>query len=117
MSKNLSFLTLFSYKKFIQFSTIFSILLSNNIDAYQLPTESEILRQSNECLNDLPYQLCTNLFLKMEKIQLFMSEQNKYKCQASVLGLQTELIEAYYFKKLKKQNVIMIPYVIKNCKF
>ena len=113
---NFNFLTLFSYKKFIQFSTIFSILLSNTSNADQLPTESEILSQSNLCFNDLPYQLCTNLFLKMEKIQLFMSEQNKYKCQASVLGLQTELIEAYYFKKFKKsKNVIMLPYVIKNC--
>ena len=101
----------------MQFSTIFSILLSNPSDAEQLRTESEILRQSNECFNDLSYQLCTNLFLKMERIQLVMSEQNKYKCQASILGLQTELIEAYYFKKLNKQNVIMIPYVIKNCKF
>ena len=52
----------------------------------------------------------------MERIQVLESEQNRYKCQASILGLQTELIEAYYFKNLKKnQNLIMIPYVIKNC--
>ena len=51
----------------------------------------------------------------MEKIQLVESEQERYKCQSSILGLQTELIEAYYFKKVKKTNVIMIPYVIKNC--
>ena len=52
----------------------------------------------------------------MEKIQLVESEQDRFKCQTSILGLQTELIEAYYFKNLKKyQNPIMIPYVIKNC--
>ena len=52
----------------------------------------------------------------MERIQVLESEQNRYKCQASILGLQTELIEAYYFKDLiKNYNSIMIPYVIKNC--
>ena len=52
----------------------------------------------------------------MEKIQLVEYEQNRYKCQTSILGLQTELIEVYYFKKLKKnKKAIMIPYVIKNC--
>ena len=52
----------------------------------------------------------------MEKIQVVEYEQNRYKCQASILGLQTELIEAYYFKRLKKNKKgIMINYVIKNC--
>ena len=45
-------------------------------------------------------QVCKNLFLEMEKIQLVEFEQNRYKCQSSILGLQTELIEAYYFKKI-----------------
>tara|TARA_Y100000991_G_C21827292_1_gene286515 strand:+ start:345 stop:503 length:159 start_codon:yes stop_codon:yes gene_type:complete len=52
----------------------------------------------------------------MERIQIVESEQNRYKCQASILGLQTELIEAHYFKNFKdNQDSIMIPYVIKNC--
>ena len=76
----------------------------------------EILKKSNECFKGLQYKECRNLFIEMEKIQLVESEQNRYKCQTSILGLQTELIEAYYFKKLKKnQNGIMIPFVIKNC--
>ena len=45
-----------------------------------------------------------NYFWKIEKIQLVESEQNRYKCQASILGLQTELIEAYYFRKVKRKN-------------
>jgi hypothetical protein len=54
--------------------------------------------------------------LEIEKIQLVESEQKNYKCQASILGLQTELIEAYYFRKLKKnKNGMMLPYVNKNC--
>ena len=67
------------------------------------------------CIRDR-YKVCSNLFLEIEKMQLVEYEQNRYKCQASLLGLQTELIEAYYFKKYKKnKNGIMLPYVIKNC--
>ena len=109
-------MTLFSYKKLMIFSPLLFVLLSNPIVAEQLITKSEILRKSNECFKDFQYKVCRNLFLEMEKIQLVESEQERYKCQASILGLQTELIEAYYFKNLKiKQNGIMIPYVIKNC--
>ena len=109
-------MTLFIYKKFISFSVFFFVLLSNSILAEQLLTKSKILRKSNECFNSFQYEVCYDLFLEMERIQIVESEQNRYKCQASFLGLQTELIEAYYFKKLKKnKNGIMLPYVIKNC--
>ena len=113
---DLRFLTRFIFKKFISFSTLCFVLLSNPIIAGQLLNKSEILKKSNECFNDFQYKICSQLFLEMEKIQLVESEQDRYKCQASILGLQTELIEAYYFKKLRKnQNGIMIPFVIKNC--
>ena len=117
MWKYLNTFTLFSCKKFIILSPLFCFLvLSNPIEAEQLLTKSEVLRKSNECFKDFQYKVCNTLFLEIEKIQLAESEQNKYKCQASILGLQTELIEAYYFKKLKKnRNGMMIPYVIKNC--
>ena len=108
-------MTIFSYKKFIIFSFPLFVLL-NPVVAEQLLTKSEILRRANECFKDLQYKVCSNLFLEIEKIQLVESEKNRYKCQASILGLQTELIKAYYFKNLEKyQNSIMIPYVIKNC--
>ena len=109
-------MTLFNYKKFMGFTPLLVFLFLNPIVAEQLLTKSEILKKSNECLKDFQYKICNNLFLDIEKIQLVESERNRYKCQASILGLQTELIEAYYFKNLKKyQNSIMIPYVIKNC--
>ena len=113
---SLNILTIFNYKKFISFSPLFFVLLSNPIFAEHLLTKSDILRKSNECFKDFQYKVCNNLFLELEKFQLFEYEQNRYKCQASILGLQTELIENYYFKKLKKnKKVIMIPYVNKNC--
>jgi len=106
----------FSYKKFISFSIPLFVLFLNPIFAEQLLTKSEILRKANECFKDLQYKVCSSLFLEIEKMQLVESDQNRYKCQASLLGLQTELIEAYYFKKLKKnKNGIMLPYVINNC--
>tara|TARA_S200000501_G_C20440155_1_gene576201 strand:- start:157 stop:486 length:330 start_codon:yes stop_codon:yes gene_type:complete len=109
-------LAFFSYKKFISFSPLLIILLSNPIFAEKFLNKSELLRKSKECFKDFQYKVCSDLFLEMEKIQLVESEQNSYKCQASILGLQTELIEAYYFKKSKKKiKNIMIPYVIKNC--
>ena len=109
-------LNLFNYKKLI-LSLFFFVLVLNPILAEHLFSKSEILRKSNECFNDFKYKkVCKNFFLELEKIQVVESEQNRYKCQASILGLQTELIEAYYFKKLKKnKNGIMLPYVIKNC--
>ena len=108
-------MTIFSYKKFIICSLPLFVLF-NPVVAEQLLTKSEILRKANDCFKDLQYKECSNLFVEIEKIQLVESEKNRYKCQASILGLQTELIEAYYFKKLKKnKNVIMLPYVIKNC--
>ena len=109
-------MTIFSYKKLITFSIPLLVLFLNPIFAEQLLNKSEILRKANECFKDLQYKVCSNLFLEIEKLQLVESEQNRYKCQASILGLQTELIEAYYFKKLKKnKNIMMFPYVIKNC--
>ena len=109
-------MNIFSYKKFINFSIPLFVLFLNPVVAEQLLTKSEILRKANECFKNLQYKVCSNLFLEIEKFQLVESEQNRYKCQASILGLQTELIEAYYFKKLNKnKNGIMHPYVIKNC--
>ncbi len=116
MREDLILFILFSCRKFISFSTFFVVLLSNSIVAEELLTKSEILKKSNECFEDFQYKVCSNLFMEMEKIQIVESDQNRYKCQGSILGLQTELVEAYYFKKLKKnQYGIMIPYVIKNC--
>ena len=109
-------MTRFRYKQFLSFFSIFFVFSSNPIASGQLLTKSEILRNSNECFKYLQYQVCSKLWLELEKIQLIEYEQNRYKCQASILGLQTELIEAYYFKQLRKNKKgFMIPYVIKNC--
>ena len=109
-------MTILTYKKIFSCVPLFFILLTNHINAEQLLNKSEILKKSNLCFNDFQNKVCRNLFLELEKVQLFQSDQERYKCQASILGLQTELIQAHFFKKLKNdKNRIMIPYVIKNC--
>ena len=109
-------MSLLTCKKLISFSTILLVLLLSTIVPEQLQAKSEIIKKAKICFKNSQYKNCNNLFLDIEKIQLIESEKNRYKCQTSILGLQTELIEAYYFKKLnKKSNGIMIPYVIKNC--
>ena len=111
-----NFFMVFNYKKFISFLPLVIVFTTNFVGAEQLLTKSAILRKSNECFKDFQYKVCNKLILNMEKMQLFESEQNRYKCQSSILGLQTELIEAYNFKNLKStKKVIMIPYVIKYC--
>ena len=84
--------------------------------AETIPTKSKILKQSSDCFKDSRIQLCKELVSEIEKLQLVVFDQNRFKCQSSLLGLQTEIIEAYFFKNSSNErNSLMIPYVIKNC--
>ena len=84
--------------------------------AETIPTKSEILKNSSKCIKDSQNQVCKELVLRIEKLQLAVFDQNRFKCQSSLLGLQTEIIEAYFFNNSSNErNSLMIPYVIKNC--
>ncbi len=92
------------------------LLLSNFVMAETISTKSQILKQSNDCIKDSQPQVCKELVSEIEKLQLVVFDQNRFKCQTSLLGLQSEIIEAYFLKNfLKKKTSFMIPYVIKNC--
>ena len=92
------------------------LLLSNFVIAESISTKSKVLKQSSDCIKDSQPQVCKELVSEIEKLQLVVFDQNRFKCQTSLLGLQTEIIEAYFFKNfLKKRTSFMIPYVIKNC--
>ena len=92
------------------------LLLSNFLMAETIPTKSKILKQSSECIKDSQNQICRELVSKIEKLQLVEFDQNRFKCQSSLLGLQTEIIEAYFFNNSSNEkNSLMIPYLIKNC--
>ena len=84
--------------------------------AETIPTKSKILKQSSECIKDSQNQICRELVSQIEKLQLVEFDQNRFKCQSSLLGLQSELIEAYFLKNFSNERIsLMIPYVIKNC--
>ena len=92
------------------------LLLSGFLMAETISTKSKILKQSSECIKDSQNQICRELVSQIEKLQLVEFDQNRFKCQSSLLGLQSEIIEAYFFKNFSNQRIsLMIPYVIKNC--
>ena len=92
------------------------LLLSNFVIAETIPTKSKILKQSSDCFKDSGTQVCRELVYEIEELQLEVFDQNRFKCQSSLLGLQTEIIEAYFFNNSSNErNSLMIPYVIKNC--
>ena len=84
--------------------------------AETIPKKSIILKKSSECLNNSQTQECKKLVYEIEKLQLAVFDQNRFKCQSSLLGLQSEIIEAYFFNNSSNERIsLMIPYVIKNC--
>ena len=102
--------------KFLTILFLKFLLLSNFLMAETMPTKSMILKQSSECFKDSQSQLCRDIVSQIEKLQLVIFDQNKFKCQSSLLGLQSELIEAYFFKSFSNERIsFMLPYVIKNC--
>ena len=92
------------------------LLLSGFLMAETIPAKSRILKQSSECIKDSKKQVCKELISQIEKLQILAFDQNRFKCQSSLLGLQSEIIEAYFSKNFANERIsFMIPYVIKNC--
>ena len=84
--------------------------------AETIPTKSKILKQSSYCIKDSQSQVCKELVSEIEKLQFVVFDQDRFKCQSSLLGLQTEIIDAYSFNNFSNERFsLMIPYVIKNC--
>ena len=84
--------------------------------AETLPTKFNILKQSSDCIKDSQNQVCKKLVSKIEKLQFAVFDQNRFKCQSSLLGLQSAIIEAYFLKNFSNERIsFMTPYVIKNC--
>ena len=92
------------------------LLSSHFVMADTMPIKSKILKQSKICVKDSQAKVCKELVSEIEKIQLVVYKQNRFKCQSSLLGLQSEIIKAYFFKGFSNERIsFMIPYVIKNC--
>ena len=84
--------------------------------AETIPTKSKILKQSSDCLKDSRTQICKELVSEIEKLQLVVYDQNRFKCQSSLLGMPSAIIEANFYNNSSNERIsLMIPYVIKNC--
>ena len=92
------------------------LLLSNFVIAETIPTKSKILKEASYCIKYSKTKVCKELVSEIEKLQLLVFEQNRFKCQSSLLGMQSAIIEAYFFKNFSDESIsFMIPYVNKNC--
>ena len=84
--------------------------------AETIPTKSKILKEASYCIKDSQSQVCRELISEIEKLQLLVFDQNRFKCQSSLLGMQSAIIEAHFLKNFSNERIsFMIPYVIKNC--
>ncbi len=84
--------------------------------AETIPTKSKILKESGKCINYSQTQVCKKLVSEIEKLQLAVFDQKRFKCQSSLLGMQSAIIEAYFLKNYSNEKIsLTIPYVIKNC--
>ena len=101
---------------YITFLLLKFLLLSNFVMAETIPTKSKILKNASYCIKDSQPQVCEELVLEIEKLQLLVFDQNRFKCQSSLSGMQSAIIEAYFLKNFPNERIsFMIPYVIKNC--
>jgi len=92
------------------------LLVSNFVIAETIPTKSKLLKETSDCIKNSQTQVCKKLVSEIEKLQLVVFDQNRFKCQSSLLGMQSAIIEAYFLKNSSNERIsFMIPYVIKNC--
>ena len=102
--------------KFLSILFLKFLFFSNFLMAETITTKSIIIEQSSECIKGSQNQVCKELVSEIEKLQLVVFDQNRFKCQSSLLGLQSAIIEAYFLKNFSNERIsFMIPYVIKNC--
>ena len=102
--------------KYLTFLFLKFLLISNFVIAETISTKSKILKEASYCIKDSQAQVCKELVFEIEKLQLLVFDQNRFKCQSSLLGMQSAIIEAYFLKNLSNERIsFTIPYVIKNC--
>ncbi len=102
--------------KYLTFLLLKFLLLSNFVMAETIPTKSKILKEASYCIKDSQSQICKELISEIEKLQFLVFDQNKFKCQSSLLGMQSAIIEAYFLNNFSNERIsFTIPYVIKNC--
>tara|TARA_Y100000589_G_scaffold202545_1_gene191035 strand:- start:255 stop:650 length:396 start_codon:yes stop_codon:yes gene_type:complete len=70
------------------------------------------------CLRKSNFEECRKLIFVLEKLHNQASNQGNFKCQSTLLGIQTELIKNLYFENNDVvSESIIYSNLIKNCKF
>ena len=74
------------------------------------------LDEIKKCLRKSNFEECQNLILIMEKLQIEASNKGNFRCQSTLLGIQTELIKNLYFEKneILPESITHFN-LIKNC--
>ena len=76
----------------------------------------DFLDELTYCLELESKDKCDYIIAEIENTQLDQYEKGNFKCQTSLLGLQTELIKSIYFDQTNDRfKGFTIPFVIKNC--
>ena len=102
--------------KYLTFLLLKFLFLSNFVMAETIPSKSKILKEASYCIQDSQAQVCRELISEIEKLQLLVFDQNRFKCQSSLLGMQSAIIEAYFLNNFINDRIsFMTSYVIKNC--
>ena len=102
--------------KYLTFLFLQFLLSLNFVMAETIPTKTKILKEVSYCIKDSQNQVCKELVSEIEKLQLHVFDQNRFKCQSSLLGMQSAIIEAYFLNNFSNERIsLMIPYVVKNC--
>ncbi len=105
-NKNFLILLIVILLNFLPNSSFAAITIVNYLNLDELKT---CLRKSN-------FEECQNLILIIEKLQIEASNKGNFRCQSTLLGIQTELIKNLYFEKNKIiPKSIIHSNLIKNC--
>ena len=96
------------------------LFFSNILPNYSIAEISIInylnFEELKTCLRKSDFEECKELILIMEKLQVEASNKGNFKCQSTLLGIQTEIIKNLYFEKddIIQQSSIKTN-LIKNC--
>ena len=78
--------------------------------------KSAYFRELQDCMDRPMYKDCKTIILQTEKMQIEEYNKGNFKCQTSLLGIQTELVNKVYFENNRKSlKSLSIKNVIKNC--
>tara|TARA_Y100000589_G_scaffold190684_1_gene180645 strand:- start:7146 stop:7529 length:384 start_codon:yes stop_codon:yes gene_type:complete len=103
-------------KLFTLCKLLFCLTFFNGLRAESFPEKLGYIDKLRDCLSDVGFFRCQKLILQLEKIQLEEYKNKNFKCQTSILGAQTHLINKFYFRESKKYSSNqIISNVIKNC--